>query len=91
MLKKGKTTREGRSEEGDKNGEKIRKEGWGRRRRRGGERERPKSFFCQEQLFHIYRRDTPRACFAEEGVGLIERDEAERDAFFPLRLECAAI
>ena len=82
MLKKGKTMGEGASEEGDKNGEKSRK---GER-----EREREKSFFCQEQLFHIYRRDIPRACRAEEGVGVKERDETKRGAFLS-RLECAAI
>jgi len=73
MLKKGKTVGgKGASEEGDKNGEKS----------RGREREREKSFFCQEQLFHIYRRDIPRACRAEEGVRVKERDETKRGAFF---------
>ena len=74
---KGKDWGKGASEEGDKNGEKSRK--WGKRE---------KSFFCQEQLFHIYRRDIPRACRAEEGVGVKERDETKRGAFFQTGMCC---
>jgi hypothetical protein len=40
---------------------------------------------------HIYRRDIPRACRAEEGVRVKERDETKRGAFFFCRMECAAI
>lgn len=54
---------------GIKMGEKTRK----------GERE--KSFFCQEKLFHIYRRGIPCACPAEERVGR-RRGMKQRGIYF---------
>lgn len=67
---KGKDCWGGRLGEGDKN---------------GGEKSKgsEKSFFCQEKLFRVYRRDIPCACPTAERVVTKRGDEAEGGCIFP--------